>query len=89
MGKGRDKLKRRDKRRERAAKEREAFKQRADAAPAIKTSDRTLAFRARGGVEVQFPVEAQPVQGAGAPLTADQARARLTERAFGQRVADA
>lgn len=89
MGKGRDKLKRRDKRRERAAREREEFKQRAEAAPMIRTSDRTLAFRARGGVEFNLGVEAQPVQGHGGPLTVDQARARLAERAFGQRAADA
>jgi hypothetical protein len=57
--------------------------------PPIRTQDRTLCFRARGGVEVQFPVEAQPVQGTGEPLTPDEARARLLERAFGTRVSDA
>jgi len=88
MGK-RDNRRRREKRRERRAEERARDKEQQVTAPCIPGSARTMAFRARGGVEVQFPTEAQTVQAAGAALTADEARARLIERAFVSRVADA
>lgn len=87
MGK-RDNRRRREKRRERRAEERARDQGRQVTAPAIPSSARTMAFRARGGVELQLPVTAQTVQGTGAALTADEARARLFEHAF-SRTADA
>ncbi|APU88978.1 hypothetical protein Rctr197k_182 [Virus Rctr197k] len=74
MGK-RDKRRRREKKRERRV-------ERVVTDVRIRTQDRTLAFRARGGVEVQLPVEGRVVQGAGQALTREEARARLLEAAL-------
>lgn len=84
MGK-RDRRKRRERRRERAAQERVRTRE----AAAIPTTDRSFAFRARGGVTVELPIDAAPVQSVSQPLTPDEARARLLERALGRRPADA
>lgn len=84
MGK-RDLRRRREKRRERQATEHEEAALRP--ATPIPTGNRSFAFEARG-VTVSLPIEAQPVQGHGGPLTRDEARARLAERAFGRSYAE-
>ena len=89
MGKKRNQQHRREKRRERAEVRAEEIANWATDGDAIPPGDRTYAFRARGGVKLSLNVEAQSVQGSGQPLTRSEVNARLLERAFGPRVADA
>jgi len=84
MGK-RDTRKRRQKRRERQLVDTEQRDRERRAAKSTPMENRSLCFRARGGVEFQLPAMAQPVQGTGEALTPDEARARLVEHAFGVR----